>query len=227
MAPSASARSKQLLADRELADPPTAARLARLSGGRPGVAVAYAASPESERIRVELTRTLLDLLGRRRAARLAAAKDLLAQAMTLGKLLEPPPAGVAPAPRARSGRARAATEEAPAPADTADGAAESTEEPGGTKATAAERRKALVLLLEIWRDLARDLACVQGGATHSVRETALLEELEATASAIPAGAAGATLARLIRAGELLDVNATPELVLDVLLVRWTADGRAP
>ena len=26
--------------------------------------------------------------------------------------------------------------------------------------------------------------------------------------------------RLVRAGELLEVNATPELVLDVLLIRW-------
>ncbi len=38
-----------LLADLELADPPTAARLARLAGGRPGLAVAYARAPEAER----------------------------------------------------------------------------------------------------------------------------------------------------------------------------------
>ncbi|HET7829909.1 MAG TPA: hypothetical protein VFL03_10130, partial [Candidatus Limnocylindrales bacterium] len=53
---------EMLLSARDLADPPTAARLARLSGGRAGLAVAYAAAPEAEAIRNELTRTLLDLL---------------------------------------------------------------------------------------------------------------------------------------------------------------------
>ena len=59
--------SSALLAERGLADAPTAARLARLAGGRPGLAVAYAAAPEAEAIRGELIRTLLDLLPAGRA----------------------------------------------------------------------------------------------------------------------------------------------------------------
>jgi len=55
---------------------------------------------------------------------------------------------------------------------------------------------------------------------------ALLEELQTAAARLPPGAPAAALARLVRAGELLEVNATPELVLDVLLVRWPAGGRA-
>ena len=68
--------------------------------------------------------------------------------------------------------------------------------------------------------MARDLACAQRGAAASIRDVALLEEVEAAARRLRPGAAGEALARLVRAGELLEVNATPELVLDVLLIRW-------
>ena len=190
---------ERLLDLRELADPPTAARLARLAAGRPGVAVAYATAPEAEAIRAELVRSLLDLLDRSRAERLTAARDLLGRSMTLVAALE----GVDGRPASSS-----------APATGAEPGA------GAGKASAAERRRALALLLDLWRELARDLACVQQGAIHSIRDVALLEEIEAAARRLPAASAAGTLARIIRAGELLDVNATPELVLDVLLVRW-------
>jgi DNA polymerase-3 subunit delta' len=219
---------ERLLAALDLADAPTAARLARLSGGRPGVAVAYASAPDAERIRVELARTLLDLLRRRRADRLGASKDLLARAMALGVLLEPPASGpVEPAKRRGKGRAEAAAGPVGDAPDAQDPGPEQTaDDGGGTKATATERRKALALLLEIWRDLAHDLACVERGAIRSVRDTALLEELEGVVRELPPGTSAEVLGRLVRASELLDVNVTPELVLDVLLVRWTIEGRA-
>jgi hypothetical protein len=47
-----------------------------------------------------------------------------------------------------------------------------------------------------------------------------MEELDAAARDLPEGAAAGALARLLRASELLDANVAPELVLDVLLVRW-------
>ena len=81
-----------LLDERALADAPTAARLARLAGGRAGLAVAYATAPEAEAIRSELSRTLLDLLRAGRAARLLAARDLIARAGALAALLAPAPA---------------------------------------------------------------------------------------------------------------------------------------
>ena len=87
---------ERLLEERGLADAPTAARLARLAGGRPGVAVAYAAAPEAEAIRAELVRTLLDLLDRPRADRLGAARDLLGRAMTLARALDPVTTGASP-----------------------------------------------------------------------------------------------------------------------------------
>ncbi len=201
---------ERLLAMRQLADPPTAARLARLSAGRPGVAIAYATAPDAEAIRAELVRTLLDLLGQPRAERLAAGKGLLPRAITLASALE----GVAAEPAV-----------ALVPADAgADPGAEPSAEPG--KASAAERRRALALILDLWRDLTRDLACAQQGARQSIRDVSLLEEIEAAGGRVPAGSTTAFLARLVRAGELLDVNAAPELVLDVLLVRWPSPAGA-
>jgi DNA polymerase-3 subunit delta' len=213
---------ERLLQERGLADAPTAARLARLAGGRPGVAIAYAAAPEAEVIRAEILRTLLDLLDRSRADRLGAARDLLGRAMTLARALEPVELGAAPDTPRRRGRGKVATEEeAPTLAgSTAEATEESATAETGAKVSAAERRRALALLLDLWRDVARDLACAQRGALASIRDVALLEEVEGAAGRLRTGAAGDALVRLVRAGELLEVNATPELILDVLLVRW-------
>ena len=212
-----------LLGARGLADPPTAARLARLTAGRAGLAVAYAAAPEAVAIRAELVRRFLDLLAARPAERLGAAKDLQARALLLARLLAAPVAD-APEP-AGTGRSRAKGAARAAPAQTATGDDASDEpadaEPGaGGKVSPSERRLALRTLVELWRDLTRDLVLVERGATGTVRDVGLLEELEAAARSLPAGAAAAALARLVRAGELLDGNVTPELVLDTLLLRW-------
>jgi DNA polymerase III delta' subunit len=221
---------ERLLASRGLADPPTAARLGRLAAGRSGVAVAYASAPEAEAIRGELTRTLLDLLGEGTAARLAARTGLMGRAATLAGLLAPTAGEGADAPR-RRGRGHTAGAAAPvagvaeahgmtsgpgaAGGDADEGAAETV-----TKASAAERRRALATLLDAWRDLARNLALAQAGATAGAGDSMLLEELEAAATRLPAGAAAEALARLARADELLEANVSPELLLDVLLLRW-------
>ncbi len=213
-----------LLGERGLGDAPTAARLARLAGGRPGVAVAYASAPEAEAVRGELVRTLLDLLDRSRADRLGAAKDLLGRSMILARALDPAPPGAAAGDTPKR-RARGRTDaEEPAPLSAGAVVADSSDEPavveGGAKVSAAERRRALALLLDLWREVARDLACAQRGASASIRDVTLLEEVEVAARRLRPGAAGEALARLVRAAELLQVNATPELVLDVMLIRW-------
>ena len=74
------------------------------------------------------------------------------------------------------------------------------------KASAAERRRALALLLDAWRDIARDLALAQAGSPRTVRDVALMEELDTAARDLPDGAAADALARLLRASELLDVE---------------------
>jgi hypothetical protein len=108
-----------------------------------------------------------------------------------------------------------------APAQAADdaGAEADTVEPA-TKVSAVERRRALALLLDAWRGVARDLVLAQLGAARTVRDVALLEELTTAARDLPDGSAAEALARLVRASELLDANVSPELLLDVLLVRW-------
>ena len=50
--------------------------------------------------------------------------------------------------------------------------------------------------------------------------TSVVDDLEAAASRIPAGAVPAFLARLARAAQLLEANANPELVVDVLVLAW-------
>ncbi len=55
---------------------------------------------------------------------------------------------------------------------------------------------------------------------------ALLEDLVSVAPRLEPGAVDASLVRLARARELLDANVSPELVLDVALLRWPQARRA-
>lgn len=197
-----------ILAEHDLADAPTAARLARLATGRPGVALAFARAPEAVTIRAEIARRLLDLAAVGRSARLTTIRELLARAGDLVRALERTPSSP------RRG--------APIEADPAAGDADGTESPMA-RTPAAERRRAALVLVAIWRDLVRDIALVDRGDPRLVRDPDLLDELVAAAS--PSSVAGhdAFLGRLARAGELLEGNVGPELTLDVLALAW---GRA-
>jgi hypothetical protein len=204
-----------LLGERGI-DPPRAARLARLAGGRPGLALAYAAAPQAVDAREEISRTLLDLIPENRARRLAIGRELLARAADLASLrVEPGAAGAqAPAglpPPAGSSEALSAT------APPADGEAEAAK-PG--RSSPAERRLAARALLETWAAVARDLAVVAAGGRGRAVDLALVDDLEAAAARIPVGAAPAFLARLARAAQLLEANANPELLVDVLVLAW-------
>jgi DNA polymerase-3 subunit delta' len=223
---------ERLLADRGLADPPTAARLARVTAGRPGLAVAYATAPGAEAIRAEIVRTLLDLLAARPAARLAAGRTLVARSLELADLLAAATAGTSGGLESRrSGRGRgaggrsgrgssaASLESTAGDPPSADGAADAASaEPAG-RVAAADRRRAVGLLLDAWREVARDLALVERGSV-AVRDPGLLEELEDAARGLGTGAAAGALARLVRAREFLDGNVSPELVLDTMLLAW-------
>jgi hypothetical protein len=221
---------ERLLEARELADAPTAARLARLSAGRPGIAMAYARSPEAQQLRDELARTLIDLLAESPGARLAAAKGMAQRGLDLGKRLAPrvedeaAPAG----PMPRGSRSKATNRQV-VPADDSDderGGTDTEAEAGKSpKVSAPERRAAAGLVIETWRDIARDIALVERGAARSVRDPGLLEEYEAAARGLEPGAAAAFVARTVRAAELLAGNVTPELILDWLLLRWPARRR--
>lgn len=211
-----------LLVDAGLAEAPLAARLARLSGGRPGDAVALAGAPASLVVRAEIARTLLDLSGASRADRLRIGRDLVSRAGEITALLKTRPDE---RPRAEAGRARRGAPDGAAPAGV-DGEGEMDADPVATgpavRVPAAERRAAALALVAIWRDVARDLALVAMGEPGSVRQVDLLDDLEAAAQRLPPTFAPAQLQLLDAAGERLEGNVSPELVIDALALGWTA-----
>jgi len=89
---------EQWLTERGIVDPPSAARVARLAGGRPGLALAYAQAPEGLAARAELDRSLLDLLALRPHARLAAVRAMLGRARDLSDAIARAGAPVAEPP---------------------------------------------------------------------------------------------------------------------------------
>jgi DNA polymerase-3 subunit delta' len=225
---------ESILVDHGIADASEAARAARLAAGRPGLAMAYAAAPGAVVLRGEIARSLLDLRGASRAARLTGVRDLATRSAELVRELEAgrrrlgatTPAVTEEPP----GRQRTATDGTSAPASAAipgGRAAVEEVEPGGTtraasRVPASERRAAALALVAVWRDVLRDLAAVGLGDGRLVRDLDLLDELEAAAPGMPAGDVAMGLRRLDVAGERLEGNVSPELVLDVLAL---AHGR--
>jgi DNA polymerase-3 subunit delta' len=219
-----------LLVEAGLADAPLATRLARLSGGRPGDAVALARAPASLVISGEVGRTLLDLTAATRADRLRIGRDLLARSAEMSGALKAGEPGATAARPAR-GRRAAAQEPVSQPADSggsppADGASSEPREPEAVatavRVPTAERRAAALSLVSIWRDVVRDLALVAMGVPADVRQVELLDDLEAAAKRLPPGFAPVQLRRLDVAGERLEGNVSPELVLDALAIGWVA-----
>ena len=218
-----------VLVDAGLAEPPLAARLARLAGGRPGDAVALARAPSSLVIRAEVGRTLLDLIAATRADRLRIGRDLLARAAALIAAQHAAAGGQPARPgRARRSSVAASSDQGVAPdaaAQTTTNAPDQTDGevagPPGRIPT-AERRAAALTLVAIWRDVVRDLALVGIGEPGDIRQLDLLDDLEAAAKRLPAAFAPAQLRRLDVAGERLEGNVSPELVVDGLALGWAA-----
>ena len=228
-----------ILADRGAADAPTAARLGRMVGGRPGVALAYALAPDALRMRGEIGRTLLDLLDAEPADRLAAMRTAMPQALAFAADLE---RGIAAADShvpdgapvdgtaGRSGRGRPRKADGTVPvaakatSTTADAPGEADDEevdPDAPVRTipAPLRRRAAEALVLVWTEVARDLALVAAGGATSIHDPAMLEETTEAAGRLSPAATVEALRRLERAGTLLAANVSPELVLDALADR--------
>jgi DNA polymerase-3 subunit delta' len=200
-----------ILGEHGVADAPLAARLARIAGGRPGLALAWARQPEALRARDELSRSLLDLLDVRPAERLAGVRAAALRAASLTTVGD----------RANDGSAAGATAVRSAPADTGDGGGDAGEESGPAARTpAAERRRAAEALLGLWTDVARDLALCRRGLDGSVRDLGLLDETAQAAARIDASDIDAFLDRLGHGGVLIAGNVSPELLLDDLALAW-------
>jgi hypothetical protein len=239
LGPVATREIEGILAAMEVAEPPLAARLARIAAGRPGAARTLALAPDAVAARDEIARTLLDLLSTGPAARLAAARDLAVRAGDLARALDRA-AGVGGGEpvtgRARTARGKGAAVSAGPP----DGTTEPTPsgddpddeaETPAASASAAERRRAAMILIGLWRDLVRDLLVVRLGDERQVRDPGLLDDLRLAASGLGAKGNGAAasdrdaelaafLARLDVVGELVEGNTRPEIALDSLLLGW-------
>lgn len=246
---------EEILADAGVAEAPTAARLARLSGGRPGIARTWALAPDAVTARGEIARSLLDLAGEPAARRLSVGRELIGRAGELVRALEraAQPAAEAPPPKRPrkvgravvgppvAGTAVAGAAVAGPPAVDLDAAARpgtdataaepgddtDVEAPGGkdARAPASERRRAAAAIVEIWRDLTRDLVLVGLGEERRLRDPAILDDLR-VASDVSAEELGLFLVRLDRTGELIEANVSPELAIDVLLLAWPRRERA-
>jgi DNA polymerase-3 subunit delta' len=206
-----------ILVDRGAADAAAAARPARFADGRPGMAIAYAAAPQAVVARGEIARTLLDLRTASRTHRLTGVRELAARA---GELLRELDAGA----RRTSGGTPSPAEQSPSPESAVrrapdtdgDGSAESR---AASRVPAAERRAAAIALVAIWRDVLRDLAAVGLDDRRLVRDVDLLDDLDVAAASMSPAEVAAGLRRLDVAGERLEGNVSPELVLDVLALQ--------
>jgi hypothetical protein len=171
-------------------------------------------------VRAEIARTLLDLSAASRADRLRHGRDLVARAAEMAAALKPSDARAA----AKTGRARRGAPESTRAEGQVDGDADAEAPAAGPaiRVPAAERRAAALGLVAIWRDVVRDLALVAMGAPGDVRQVDLLDDLETAAARLPKDFAPAQLRRLDVAGERLEGNVSPELVIDALALGWTA-----
>jgi DNA polymerase-3 subunit delta' len=91
---------------------------------------------------------------------------------------------------------------------------------GGSRPSPQERRRSLGLIIEVWREVGRDLAVASRGDGRAVRDLDGLDELRAAAPDIDSSALYRFLDRLDRLELAVEGYASPELVLDVLLLSW-------
>ncbi len=203
------------------ADAPRAARLARLAEGRPGLALAYARSADAERLRGEIARGILDMVGAGRQTRLATIRELTKSAVALDAALDEGRGNgsvaddgvAAPTKRGRKGKAAAVAAAEP---DEADGAAADA----APKMAAADKRSAATTLIGVWASVGRDLAVARAGGPRRIREMELIDDLPAIAGAVPVAALSAFQAQLAAIATQLDDNVNSELALDVLALSW-------
>ncbi len=211
LGPVATRDVEAILAEHGVADAPLASRLARITAGRPGLALAWARQPEALRVRDELSRSLLDLLAARPAERLAGVRAAVARAGSLTAMGE---GAGEPASVVVKATSTAASDGVDANGDAGD--------EGGTsvRTPAAERRRAAEALIALWTDTARDLALCRRGLERSIRDIGLLDETTAIGQRMDARELDAFLDRLGRASVLIVANVSPELILDDLALAW-------
>jgi DNA polymerase III delta' subunit len=227
LGPVATRDVEALLTEVGAAEPPLAARLARIANGRPGIAMAWARQPDAVMAREQLTRTLLDLSDARPSERLASMRAALPLATAVAAIEDDrADAGVVASSegtattRAKGAGTRKRAAAAEDPVDIGDEGAVAP-----ARASAAERRRATEAIVAVWTDLARDLVVIARDMPASARDTGLLDETRAVASQHDPAIVLGFLERLGRATTLLAGNVSPELVLDDLVLAWPTPVR--
>jgi hypothetical protein len=92
--------------------------------------------------------------------------------------------------------------------------------PAARRLQPVERRRAIHLVIEVWRDLGRDLAVAAHGRGAGVRDLDQLEALRSIGVRSDTLALHRFLDRLDRLMVAVEGYASPELTLDVLLLTW-------
>ncbi|HEX7491141.1 MAG TPA: DNA polymerase III subunit [Candidatus Limnocylindrales bacterium] len=223
---------EEWLSELGVAEPPRAARLARLADGRPGLALAYANSVDAERVRGEIARGIVDMLSQSRQPRLAAVRELMKSAGALDVALDEwrrsaaadaaASNGTAPASgRGKKGKGAKAAVVTGDP-DDASGASASAagDDAAAPKLAAADRRSAANTLVEIWSSVGRDLAVARAGGVRQLHEMALIDDVRAVAPLVSVATLQIFLEQLGKVATQLDENVNPELALDVLAMSW-------
>ena len=212
-----------IVADHGLVDPPTAARLGRLAGGRPGLALAYARAPEAVLIRAELARSLLDLTDAAsvRAAGRRARRDPAGHGAGDGARIGRPCGTRPPRPAGAGPRTRLPWSRRP-----------SRRRRSRTRSTSRPRPAAspprIVAARSSWcsacGSTSRAISSSSGsGGSRSVHDTVLLDELAAIVR-LDRARRGDGVPRTCRRGRpsCWPRNVSPELILDSLVARLAA-----
>ena len=210
-----------ILAEHGVADAPLAARLARIAGGRPGVALAWARQPDALRARDELepvaARPARRPTGRAACRRSGGRRSVPRRSRPSGER------GESTGPRRRPRGASAPPAGASADHDRRRAADAGDEAGPATRTPAAERRRAAEALVGLWTDVARDLALCQRGLDRSVRDLGLLDETRGAAARLDAGDLDAFLDRLGRARSCSSGTCRPSWCSTT----WRSPGRGP
>ena len=178
------------LMERYLLPADQADALARLSGGRSGLAASFVDRTELLDWRRRLQIELLALLERGRAERFGSARDVIEEASRLGVDATLP-----------------VTAEEP-PSD------------GPARTPAAVQRLGALAVADVWLALARDLLVSAGGHPTAALSADLLPDLPAAATRIGPAEIGRFILRLERIREGLLQNLSPRLAMEVAMLEW-------
>jgi DNA polymerase III subunit delta' len=96
----------------------------------------------------------------------------------------------------------------------------------GARMLPAQRRRAVVRVLDVWRRVGRDLALAASGERAAIHQMDLLEDLESASLGLDRGALIAFLDRADALSAAVESYASPELALDSLLLSWPSRRHA-